>query len=93
MSKLDRDSLLWKIYENLIRTEERLKALADANTIDHNDIRKELITTYSKQEELGKRIEKLEHRDIQLSTTWKIIIMILGAIPTILTILNILGAI
>lgn len=93
MDKESREEMLWKIYENLIRTEERLKALNETNTLEHDTIKIEIVKITKKYEELEARLDKVEHRGIALSTTWKITLFLFGAIPTIITILDLIGVI
>jgi len=85
--------LLFKIYENLIRTEEKLKALTESNKIEHEDIKEDLKKSCKKQEEMDKRLQDLEKKGFALTWTWKLFIFLIGLIPTILTILNALGII
>lgn len=93
-NRSDTDSdLLFKIYENLIRTEERLKALSELNKTEHQEIRDDVTKACTKQEELEKRVLELEKHKFALSWTWKIIIFFIGLIPTVIAILATLNII
>lgn len=89
-TELEKD-ILWKIHENLIRAEERLRALIEANSSEHKDIRADLLDAIKKTEEMEKRIKKLEDKAIAISTSWKIAFFLIGSIPTIILILDKIG--
>lgn len=85
--------LLFKIYQNLIRTEERLKALSESNQKEHSFLKEEIAKLCKLSEDFDKRVEEIEQKKLVLTWTWKAIIFIIGLIPTILIILNALGVI
>jgi len=85
----DGDSeLLFKIYENLIRTEEKLKALTEANQKDHDIIKNDIKKIEELHSKFEERLNTVEHSKFQLDWTWKTIIFLMGLIPTVLAILS-----
>ena len=83
--------LLFKIYENLIRTEEKLKALIESNQKEHGFLKEHIEKVSKLSEELDKRMDDVEKKGFALTWTWKLAIFLFGAIPTILTILKFAG--
>jgi len=96
MSKKSNGKLLQDILIELATLKERMKNCIDQNAIDHKEIKDKLdeIENISGKEmkDVETRLRKLEDKELQLSTTWKIIISLALAIPTIFTIINTIKA-
>ena len=63
--KKDNDLLL-KIYENLVRTDEKLRGLIENNRLEHDKIISEIKDIISTQKELDKRIQTLEREGAKI---------------------------
>jgi hypothetical protein len=89
--------LLKELLVAVATLEERVNNYINKNNEDHNEMKDvlKLIQRVAGDEikEIEKRLRVLEDRKLQLSTTWKIAILLMGFIPTIFTILRIFGII
>ena len=71
-----KQDLLFRINDNLIRLDEKVKALTEANKKEQGQICEEIKEILNKHEELMKRIDKLELEGVKLSIFWKILVVV-----------------
>ena len=64
--------LVFKIHENIIRADEKLRALVDKQQIDSNQIRELIKDLIKKYDNLEDRITVLEKEGVKISVFWKI---------------------
>ncbi len=76
MNDDDKQDLLLKMYEKLIRLDEKLIALNEANGKEHNQICKEMKDTLLNIDKLTKRVEKLELEGVKIGIFWKVILVV-----------------
>lgn len=72
---LSDNDLLFKIYEKVVRMEERLIASIESNSKEHDSIHQELIELKVEKEKLKDRIMSLEQEGVKLSLFWKFIVI------------------
>ena len=64
--------LIFKIHENIIRADEKLRALVDKQQIDSNQIRELIKDLIKKYDILEDRVTILEKEGVKVSVFWKI---------------------
>lgn len=73
---ITKQDIMLKIYENLVRLDEQLKALVDANKKEHEQICEDMKETLVTTKGLTKRIEKLEIEGIKIGIFWKVFVVV-----------------
>lgn len=73
---ITKQDLMLKIYEGLIRLDEQLKALTEANKKEHDQICVDMKETLVTTKALTKRVEKLEIEGIKIGIFWKILVVV-----------------
>ena len=64
--------LVFKIHENIIRADEKLRALVDKQQIDSNQIRELIKDLIKKYDNLEDRVTVLEKEGVKISVFWKL---------------------
>ena len=85
--------LLFKILENLARTDERVKALVEANKDAHTVLKESITNINTVNKELCDRVDALEKEGVKLSLFWKLLLILgpIGATTLITILLKIFG--
>jgi len=90
MSKKSNGRLLADILAELATLKERVNNCISQNSEDHKEIKDTLNevkrVTGDEIKEIEVKIRKLEDKNLQLSTGWKIGIFLMGFVPTAITV-------
>lgn len=84
MGPQSKNDLLWKIHEDLIRTDERLKALGDANELTHKQLSQECKNLSTTLKEMDNRIKMLEEEKVKIGILWKALTVLIPLTITVL---------